>query len=69
MPEYYGNPTLPNGLCLACACHKDGSVHNICHNTTGQCLCNYGVEGRDCSLCSPRHAFLNGICTCIFLIF
>lgn len=50
-------------MCSTCACHEHGSEHNLCHNVTGQCLCIPGVEGRDCSLCSPRHAFINGICS------
>uniref|UniRef100_A0A183CJH3 Laminin EGF-like domain-containing protein n=1 Tax=Globodera pallida TaxID=36090 RepID=A0A183CJH3_GLOPA len=45
------------------ACHPHGSASAICHNVTGQCLCLDGVEGRDCSVCRPRHAFLNGVCT------
>ncbi|KAL3119034.1 hypothetical protein niasHT_003817 [Heterodera trifolii] len=60
---YFGNPSLPGGFCSLCACHPHGSVSAICHNVTGQCLCLDGVEGRDCSVCRPRHAFLNGECT------
>lgn len=69
LPGYYGNPTSTNGSCLKCACHKFGSENDICHNVTGQCLCKHNINGRDCSLCSPRHAFLNGVCTCDFLFF
>uniref|UniRef100_A0A914HZB5 Uncharacterized protein n=1 Tax=Globodera rostochiensis TaxID=31243 RepID=A0A914HZB5_GLORO len=60
---YFGNPSIPGGFCALCACHPHGSASAICHNVTGQCLCLDGVEGRDCSVCRPRHAFLNGVCT------
>ncbi|KAI1731181.1 laminin EGF domain-containing protein [Ditylenchus destructor] len=60
---YYGNPTVSGGYCALCGCHPYGSLYPVCQNTTGQCQCREGVEGRDCSSCRPRHAFINGICT------
>nr|CAD2186502.1 unnamed protein product [Meloidogyne enterolobii] len=60
---YYGNPLQSGGHCIPCACHPHGSLSTVCHNITGQCQCREGVEGRACSICSPRHAFLNGVCT------
>uniref|UniRef100_A0A1I8BF69 LAMA2 n=1 Tax=Meloidogyne hapla TaxID=6305 RepID=A0A1I8BF69_MELHA len=59
---YYGNPLQPGGRCTPCGCHPHGSLSSVCHNITGQCQCREGVEGRACSICSPRHAFLNGVC-------
>lgn len=63
MPGYYGDPSIEGGFCLICACHTFGSLHGICNNITGQCYCREGVDGRDCSSCRPRHAFINGFCT------
>ncbi|CAD5206351.1 unnamed protein product [Bursaphelenchus okinawaensis] len=63
LPGFYGQPSLPGGSCKECSCHPHGSVHHVCHNTTGQCQCQNGVEGRDCSVCSPRNAFMNGVCS------
>lgn len=63
LPGYYGTPSVPGGSCQPCGCHAYGSIHNVCHNTTGQCECQNGVEGRDCSVCSPRHAFMQGVCS------
>ncbi|KAI6208105.1 hypothetical protein M3Y96_00079500 [Aphelenchoides besseyi] len=60
---YYGNPTIPGGLCELCACHPFGSKHSQCNNVTGQCDCLEGTGGRDCSICMPRHAFMNQVCT------
>uniref|UniRef100_A0A7E4VA92 Laminin EGF-like domain-containing protein n=1 Tax=Panagrellus redivivus TaxID=6233 RepID=A0A7E4VA92_PANRE len=60
---YFGDPTIEGGFCEQCACHPFGSLHNVCHNVTGQCDCRPGVTGRDCSSCSPRHAFINQVCT------
>lgn len=64
IPGYYGNPSAEGGSCQSCACHPYGSINNICDRSTGQCLCQPGVTGRDCSSCSPRHAFMNRVCTC-----
>ncbi|VDN06764.1 unnamed protein product [Thelazia callipaeda] len=60
---YYGDPNEVNGTCEECACHEYGSVHGKCHPVTGQCECQQGVTGRDCSLCKARHAFIQGVCT------
>lgn len=61
---YYGNPNVDGGYCAQCACHPHGSLNGYCHNVTGQCECREGVEGRDCSVCRPRHAFIDRVCTC-----
>ncbi|KAH7728640.1 laminin subunit alpha-2-like isoform X6 [Aphelenchoides avenae] len=63
IPGYFGNPTVEGGFCDLCACHPYGSLHGICNNVTGSCECREGVEGRDCSLCRPRDAFINRVCT------
>ncbi|KAI6232973.1 hypothetical protein M3Y99_00957600 [Aphelenchoides fujianensis] len=60
-PEFYGNPTVPGNFCQPCSCHH-GALHNNCNNATGQCECREGMHGRDCSICSPRHAYMNGQC-------
>uniref|UniRef100_A0A915E106 Uncharacterized protein n=1 Tax=Ditylenchus dipsaci TaxID=166011 RepID=A0A915E106_9BILA len=60
---YYGDP-MAGGYCAVCGCHPFGSLHSaVCHPLTGQCPCREGVGGRDCSNCSPRHAFIGGLCT------
>lgn len=66
---FYGNPNVDGGYCQPCACHPYGSLNAYCHNVTGECECRDGVEGRDCSVCRPRHAFINRVCTCKLKIF
>ncbi|XP_030630773.1 LOW QUALITY PROTEIN: usherin [Chanos chanos] len=42
--------------CLACQCEPAGTTDgsNICNKTTGQCVCERGVEGPRCERCSPH---------------
>ncbi|CAD5209051.1 unnamed protein product [Bursaphelenchus xylophilus] len=63
LPGFYGQPSQVGGSCQPCSCHPHGSAHHVCNNVTGQCQCQSGVEGRDCSVCSPRNAFMNGVCS------
>ena len=60
---YYGDPNTEGGFCQLCNCHPHGSLSAYCHNVTGQCECREGVDGRDCSRCRSRHAFIDRVCT------
>ncbi|XP_035204465.1 laminin subunit alpha-1-like [Stegodyphus dumicola] len=50
---FYGDLSREDGKCLPCNCNPYGSVHRECDLKTGQCQCNEGVGGRDCTICSP----------------
>ncbi|XP_074042767.1 laminin subunit alpha [Leptinotarsa decemlineata] len=43
--------------CSDCGCDVGGSVSNICHKTTGQCLCQSRVTGRTCKEPLQAHYF------------
>ncbi|KAI3355620.1 hypothetical protein L3Q82_018448 [Scortum barcoo] len=58
---YYGNPSLPGGVCSLCSCSGWGSLQPVCDALTGQCECKAGVKGRSCDLCDERH-ILQGEC-------
>lgn len=34
-----------------CRCHESGSVNSSCNEVTGQCQCEAGFSGLDCSVC------------------
>uniref|UniRef100_A0A672R5X5 Laminin, alpha 2 n=1 Tax=Sinocyclocheilus grahami TaxID=75366 RepID=A0A672R5X5_SINGR len=38
-------------LCVACQCHTNGSLSELCHQETGQCQCRQHVVGRQCDEC------------------
>ncbi|XP_047423850.1 laminin subunit alpha-1 [Mugil cephalus] len=59
---YYGNPSLPGGMCSECSCSGWGAVHSLCDAVTGQCECKAGVKGRTCDLCDERHVLDGGQC-------
>ncbi|KTG40058.1 hypothetical protein cypCar_00002508, partial [Cyprinus carpio] len=41
-------------LCVACQCHSNGSLSELCHQETGQCQCRQHVVGRQCDECMPN---------------
>ncbi|KAK5897644.1 hypothetical protein CgunFtcFv8_015135, partial [Champsocephalus gunnari] len=59
---YYGNPSLPGGVCVLCGCSDWGSESQLCDAAGGQCECKAGVTGRSCDLCEERHVLLEGAC-------
>ncbi|XP_029004531.1 laminin subunit alpha-1 [Betta splendens] len=52
---YYGNPSLPDGVCSQCSCSLWGSLHSMCDPLTGQCDCKAGVKGHSCDKCEDRY--------------
>ncbi|KAI6646731.1 Laminin beta/gamma [Oopsacas minuta] len=38
--------------CDLCGCDMDGSIGESCHQLTGVCQCDIGVEGNKCDVCS-----------------
>ncbi|KAK5850322.1 hypothetical protein PBY51_014581 [Eleginops maclovinus] len=59
---YYGNPSLPGGVCLLCGCSDWGSESLLCDDVGGQCECKAGFRGRSCDLCEERHVLQEGVC-------
>ncbi|GIY26654.1 laminin subunit alpha-2 [Caerostris darwini] len=53
---FYGDLTYEGGKCSPCNCNPYGSKSRDCDARTGQCQCNEGVGGRDCTVCS--HGFI-----------
>ncbi|KAG8183116.1 hypothetical protein JTE90_024425 [Oedothorax gibbosus] len=53
---FYGDLSQEGGKCTPCNCNPYGSVSRDCNSQTGQCQCNPGVSGRDCTVCS--HGFI-----------
>ncbi|XP_015910992.1 laminin subunit alpha-1 isoform X2 [Parasteatoda tepidariorum] len=52
---YYGDLTVETGKCQPCNCNPYGSRRRECDSRTGQCQCNEGVSGRDCTVCNPGY--------------
>ncbi|KAK2859738.1 hypothetical protein Q5P01_004358 [Channa striata] len=52
---YYGNPSMPGGMCSPCSCSGWGSLHTLCDYLTGQCECKAGVKGFSCDRCEERY--------------
>ncbi|XP_030612396.1 laminin subunit alpha-1 [Archocentrus centrarchus] len=59
---YYGNPSVPGGVCSQCNCSAWGSLHLHCDMLTGQCECKLGVKGQSCDQCEERNVFQEGEC-------
>ncbi|XP_028288319.1 laminin subunit alpha-1 [Parambassis ranga] len=59
---YYGNPSLPGGVCSQCGCSVWGSLHSHCDALSGQCECKPGVKGQSCDQCDERHVLQQGEC-------
>ncbi|CAJ1081613.1 laminin subunit alpha-1 isoform X3 [Xyrichtys novacula] len=59
---YYGNPSLPGGVCSRCTCSGWGSLQPLCDTLTGQCDCKAGVKGQSCDQCEERHVLEAGEC-------
>ncbi|XP_061614328.1 laminin subunit alpha-1 isoform X2 [Phyllopteryx taeniolatus] len=59
---YYGNPSLPGGMCTPCSCSGWGSLHQLCDPLTGQCQCKAGVKGPMCERCNERHVLEGNQC-------
>ncbi|CAL1296819.1 unnamed protein product [Larinioides sclopetarius] len=53
---FYGDLSQEDGQCSPCNCNPYGSRGRECDARTGQCQCNEGVGGRDCTVCS--HGFI-----------
>ncbi|KAG0419196.1 hypothetical protein HPB47_004290, partial [Ixodes persulcatus] len=52
---FFGNPLVEGGRCRRCECNPYGSQGRRCDPITGECHCQPGIQGRDCSICSARH--------------
>lgn len=61
---YYGNPSLPGGVCSRCNCSGWGSLQSLCDVLSGQCECKTGVKGQSCDQCDERHVLQEGECVC-----
>uniref|UniRef100_A0A3P9DUJ5 Laminin, alpha 1 n=1 Tax=Maylandia zebra TaxID=106582 RepID=A0A3P9DUJ5_9CICH len=61
---YYGNPSVPGGVCSQCSCSAWGSLHLLCDVLTGECECKDGVKGQSCNECEKRSIFQEGECVC-----
>ena len=48
---------------IACNCHRSRSVNSSCDIVTGQCYCESGFSGSDCSLCPDGYHEINYVCT------
>ncbi|XP_044514002.1 laminin subunit alpha-1 [Gracilinanus agilis] len=59
---YYGNPFMIGGSCQACDCDPNGSVHNLCNTTSGQCICKPEFSGLACDKCKQRHVLVDLQC-------
>uniref|UniRef100_H3D7M5 Laminin, alpha 1 n=1 Tax=Tetraodon nigroviridis TaxID=99883 RepID=H3D7M5_TETNG len=59
---FYGNPSVPGGVCLPCDCSGWGSRQPVCNNLSGKCDCKAGVKGRSCDQCEDRHILQEGEC-------
>uniref|UniRef100_A0A8P4KAE0 Laminin, alpha 1 n=1 Tax=Dicentrarchus labrax TaxID=13489 RepID=A0A8P4KAE0_DICLA len=59
---YYGNPSVPGGMCSQCSCSGWGSLQPLCDALSGQCECKAGVKGRSCDQCEERHILQEGEC-------
>ncbi|XP_044032400.1 laminin subunit alpha-1 isoform X1 [Siniperca chuatsi] len=59
---YYGNPSLPGGVCSRCSCSGWGSLQPLCDALSGQCECKAGVKGQSCDQCDERHILQGGEC-------
>ncbi|XP_068198951.1 laminin subunit alpha-2 isoform X1 [Antennarius striatus] len=57
---YYGDAISAKN-CQPCQCHTNGSLSEVCHQETGQCLCRENVVGRQCDECMPlTHGIATG---------
>ncbi|XP_058033280.1 laminin subunit alpha-1 [Ahaetulla prasina] len=61
-PGYYGDPRVPGGKCQECQCNPNGSLHQHCDHTSGQCVCKQGVTGQLCDQCDSRHVLVENEC-------
>ncbi|QXE50717.1 laminin-type epidermal growth factor-like protein [Infectious spleen and kidney necrosis virus] len=54
---YYGNALSPdpNNKCKPCVCSGHGSLHPLCNEYTGQCMCKPNVMGLQCDQCMPGY--------------
>ncbi|KAG8009698.1 Laminin subunit alpha-1, partial [Nibea albiflora] len=59
---YYGNPSMPGGVCSRCSCSAWGSLQPLCDPLSGQCDCKAGVKGRSCDHCDKKHILQGGQC-------
>ncbi|XP_068200121.1 laminin subunit alpha-1 [Antennarius striatus] len=59
---YYGNPSMPGGVCSRCTCSEWGSLTPLCDALSGQCECKAGVKGQSCDQCDERHVLQGGEC-------
>ncbi|KAJ8270754.1 hypothetical protein GJAV_G00118850 [Gymnothorax javanicus] len=51
-PGYFGDAIVAKN-CQPCHCHKNGSLSEVCDQSTGQCQCRQHVVGRQCDECMP----------------
>ena len=52
---------MKEGVCTRCNCHSTGADGTTC-SPNGQCTCNTGYEGLDCSQCTADHYDSSGVC-------
>lgn len=67
---YWGDPTVE---CELCRCHNDGSDHNVCNSSTGQCVCKKRYTGHRCDECevllTANHFIIPTITNGIFIFY
>ncbi|KAM9443598.1 laminin subunit beta-3 [Clarias gariepinus] len=51
-PGYYGLSSANLLGCSKCSCSSVGSLHSVCDEVTGQCVCRPNVGGRSCDRCA-----------------
>ncbi|XP_063914885.1 agrin-like isoform X2 [Zophobas morio] len=59
-PGYWGLPKISSGHhgCIPCGCSTFGSVREDCEQMTGRCVCNPGVQGQKCTVCTSHNKVL-----------
>ncbi len=56
--NFYGNPEIPGGKCLACDCSNNWNFNDTgnCDASTGKCLkCLFNTEGDRCEICKSGY--------------
>ena len=55
LPDYYNDTSVFQEIgCVQCECNSLGSINTTCDESSGQCICNEGVDNdtRTCDTCA-----------------